>query len=194
MEEGKMYYRELFAYNRQDRNWLATTHVEGRSALRQDSQMPPDPLSSRFSDWSSLGSPQTRTSHPNAPDIRMEQNENIQGPLNVPSAVITRQEGVSTSSPEKVHTSPQTEQQREEPNIPTIEVVPAPLNIEVGTQRNDVVSDEEDEDVQPVLVPGSIRPPLDVDELVSDPNIQQEVGCASAASGSSHVRTQDANA
>ena len=95
---------------------------------------------------------------------------------NVPSAVITRQEGVSTSSPEEVHTSPQTEQQREEPNIPTIEVVPAPLNIEVRTQRNDVVSDEENEDVQPVSVSGSVRPPLDVDELVSDPNIQQEAG------------------
>ena len=167
--------------------------MEGRSDIRQDSQMPPDPLPSRFSDWSSLGSPHTRTSPPSAPDIRMEQNENIQDPLNVPSAVITRQEGVSTSSPEEVHTSPQTEQQREEPNIPTIEVVLAPLNIEVGTQRNDVVSDEENEDVQPVSVSGSVRPPLDVDELVSDPNIQQEAGCASAASGGSHVRTQDAN-
>ena len=167
--------------------------MEGRSDIRQDSQMPPDPLPSRFSDWSSLGSQRARTSPPSAPDIRMEQNENIQDPSNVPLVVITRQEGVNTSSPEEVHTSPQTEQQREEPNIPTIEVVPAPLNIEVRTQRNDVVSDEEKEDVQPVSVSGSVRPPLDVDELVSDPNIQQKAGCASAVSGGSHVRTQDAN-
>ena len=75
--------------------------MEGRSDIRQDSQMPPDPLPSRFSDWSSLGSPRTSASPPIAPDIRMEQNENIQGSSNVPLAVITRQEGVSTSSPER---------------------------------------------------------------------------------------------
>ena len=121
--------------------------MEGRSDIRQDSQMPPDPLPSRFSDWSSLGSPHPRTSPPSVPDIRMEQNESIQGPSNVPSAVITRQEGVSTSFPEEIHTPPQTEQQREEPNIPNIEVMPASLNIEVRIQRNDVVSDEENEDV-----------------------------------------------
>ena len=169
---GQDVLQRTFAYNRQDRNWLATTHVEGRSDIRQDSQMPPDPLPSRFSDWSSLGSPHTRTSPPSTPDIRMEQNENIQGPSNVPSAVITRQEGVSASSPEEVHTSTQTEQQREEPNIPTIEIVLAPLDIEVRTQINDVVSDEENDDVQPFSISGSVRLPLGVDELVSDPNIQ----------------------
>ena len=54
---GQDVLQRTVAYNRQDRNWLATTHVEGRSDIRQDSQMPPDPLPSRFSDWSSLGSP-----------------------------------------------------------------------------------------------------------------------------------------
>ena len=178
-------------YNRQDRNWLTLTNVEGRNEIRPE--MPPEPEPSRFLDWGSLGSPHARTSPPIAPYIRIEQNENIQGPLNGPSTVITRQEGISTSSPEEVHTSPQTEQQREEPNIPTIEVVLAPLNIEIRTQRNDVVSDEENVDVQPVSVSGSLRPSLEVDELVSDPNIQQEAGRASAASGGSHVRTQDEN-
>ena len=56
-------------YNRQDRNWLASANVDGRSNIRQDSQMPPDPVPSRFSDWSSLGSPSTRTSPHSAPDI-----------------------------------------------------------------------------------------------------------------------------
>ena len=167
--------------------------MEERSDIRQDLQMPPGPLPSRFSDWSSLDSPHARTSPPSAPDIRMEQNENIQGPLNVPSAVITRQEGISTISLEEVHTSPQTEQQREEPNIPTREVVPAPLNIEVRTQRNDVASDEENDDVQPVSISGSVRPPLEVEELISPPNVQSEAVNVSAASGGSHVRTQDAN-
>ena len=71
--------------------------------------------------------------------------------------------------------------------------MPGPLNIEVGTQRNNVVSDEENEDVQPVSISGSVRPPLEVDELISDPNVQLEAGSASAVPGGSHVRTQDAN-
>ena len=71
--------------------------------------------------------------------------------------------------------------------------MPASLNIEVRTQRNNVVSDEENEDVQPVSISGNVRPPLEVDELISDPNVQPETGCASAASGGSHVRTQDVN-
>ena len=37
-------------YNKQDRNWLTLTHVEGRSDIRHDSQMPPDPAPSRFLD------------------------------------------------------------------------------------------------------------------------------------------------
>ena len=186
--------QRTFAYNRQDRNWLATMHVEGRHDIRQDSQMPSDPVPSRFSDWSSLGSPCTRTSPHSAPDIRVDQNENIQNQSYVPSAGGTRQERIRTSSSEEGHHSPQTDQQREELSVPAIEVVPAPLNIEVGTQRNDVVSDEENEDdVPPASVSGSVRPPLDIDELVPDPNIQQEVGRASAALDGSHVRTQDAN-
>ena len=47
--------------NGQDRNWLLPTQVEERNDERQESQMPPDPLPLRFSDWSSLGSPCTRT-------------------------------------------------------------------------------------------------------------------------------------
>ena len=122
--------QRTFAYHRQDRNWLATTHVEGRSDIRQESQMPPDPLPSSFSDWSSLGSPRARTSPHSAPDIRVEQNENIQNPSNVSFAVVTRQEEVRTSSPEEVHVSPQTDQPREEPSVPAIEVAPALLHME----------------------------------------------------------------
>ena len=104
--------------------------------------MPPDPVPSRFSDWSSIGSPHTRTSTHSAPDIRVEQNENIQNQLSVPSAVVTRPERVRTSSPEEVYISPQTDQQREDQSIP-VEVEPALLNIEVRMQRNNVESNEE---------------------------------------------------
>ena len=81
-------------YDRQDRDWPATTHAEGRSDRRQDSQMPPYPLPSRFSDWSSLGSPCTRTSSHSSPDVRTEQQENIQDLTNVPSAVETNKKEI----------------------------------------------------------------------------------------------------
>ena len=109
--------QRTFEHNRQDRNWLTSTHVEGRNNIRHDSQMPPDPVPSRYSDWSSLGSPHVRTSPHSAPDIREEQNENIQNQLSVPSAIVTRPEGVRTNSPE-VDISPQTDQQREDQNVP----------------------------------------------------------------------------
>ena len=99
--------QRTFEYNRQDRNWLTSTHVEERSIIRHDSQMPPGPVPSRFSDWSSLGSPRTRTSPHNALDIGVEQNENIQNQLSVPSAVVTRPDRVRTSSPDKFDISPQ---------------------------------------------------------------------------------------
>ena len=47
-------------YNRQDRTWLPTTNLEGRSNIRPE--LPPEPELSRFSDWSSMGSLPARTS------------------------------------------------------------------------------------------------------------------------------------
>ena len=99
--------QRTFAYNRQDRNWLATTPEEERSDRRQDSQMPPDPLPSRFSDWSSLGSPCTRTSPHSSPDVRTEQQENIQDLTTIPSAVETRQDRDRISSQEEAPVAPQ---------------------------------------------------------------------------------------
>ena len=97
-------------YNRQDRDWLTSTNVDGRSDTRQDSQMPPDPVPSRFSDWSSLGSPPARTSPHSAPDIRIEWNGNVQNQLGIPSAEETRPERVRPSSTEEVNISSQTDQ------------------------------------------------------------------------------------
>ena len=80
--------------NRQDGNWLLPTHVEGRNDTRQESQMPPDPLSSRFSDWSSLGSPCARTSPHGVPDREVEQNGKIPNQLSVQSGTVPRQETI----------------------------------------------------------------------------------------------------
>ena len=45
--------------------------------------MPPEPEPSRFSDWSSLGSPPARTSPHNVPGVQTEQRNNTQNQLNV---------------------------------------------------------------------------------------------------------------
>ena len=94
--------REMFQRtvdsNRQDGNWSLPTHVEGRNDTRQESQMPHDPLPSRFSDWSSLGSPHTRTSPHGVPDREVEQNGNIPNQLNVQSGTVPREETIRASS------------------------------------------------------------------------------------------------
>ena len=79
-------------YNRQDRTWLPSTNLEGRSDIRPE--MPPDPGPSRFLDCSSLGSLPTRTTRQSTPDRQAEQSKNTQNQLNAPSAVETRTERV----------------------------------------------------------------------------------------------------
>ena len=102
--------------------------------------MPPEPEPSRFSDWSSLGSPPARTSPHNVHGAQTEQSENAQNQLNVSTTGETRQERVEISNSEGVTISPQTEQLRENQDI---SVRPASLNIGTRTQRNDFVSNEE---------------------------------------------------
>ena len=79
-------------YYRQDRSGFTSTHDEGRRDIRLE--MPPEPEPSRFSDWSSLGSPPTRTSPHSVPDVQAEQIDNVQNQLNVSTAGETRQERV----------------------------------------------------------------------------------------------------
>ena len=178
-------------YNRQDRNWLTSTNVEGRNEIRPE--MPPDPEPSRFSDWSSLGLLPARTSPHSAPDIQVEQNEDMQNQLNVPSAVETRPERVRTSLSEEVDISPQMDQQREDQSVPAV-VEPAPLNIEVETQRNNVKSNEENENnIPPSQLSRSVRPSLHVDDLMLSRNVPWESSNISNLSRGSPVRTQDIN-
>ena len=183
--------QRIMEYNRQDRNWLTSTNVEGRNDIRLE--MPPDPEPSRFSDWSSLGSLPARTSPHSAPDIQVEQNKNTQNQLNVPSAVETRPERVRTSPSEEVAISPQMDQPREDQSVPVV-VEPAPLNIEVRTQRNDVESNEENGNNIPLSqVSRSVRPSLHVDDLQLSRNVPQESSHIYNPSRGSHIRTQDIN-
>ena len=154
--------------------------------------MPPDPLPSRFLDWSSLGSPHARASPPSAPDIGVEQNGNIQNQLSMQSEVVPRQETVGTGSPEEVNISPQTDQQVEDQSVPAMGVEPTPLNIEVRTQRDDIESSKEN-NVPTTQASGSVVPPLNVGELIPSLTVHWESGNTSDTSRGSHVRTQDRN-
>ena len=164
--------------------------MEGRNNIRQESQMPPDPLPSRFLDWSSLGSPHTRTSPHSALDIGVEQNGNIQNQLSVQAEVVPRQETVRTGSPEEVNISPQTDQPVEDQSVPVIKVEPNTLNIEFRMQRDDIDSNGEN-NVPSTQASGSVMPLLNLDELIPSLNVHQESGNISGTSRGSHVRTQD---
>ena len=160
----------------------------GRNATRQESRIPPDPLPSRFSDWSSLGSPHTRTSPHNVPDREVEQNVNIPNQLNVQSGTMPRHETIRASSPEEVIVRPPSNQQVEEQNVHAIEMEPNPLNIEVRTQRDDT---DGENNVPIIQASGNVTPPIGVGDLTPSPNVNMESENNSDTSRGSHVRNQE---
>ena len=62
--------------------------------------MPPEPEPSRFSDWSSLGSPPARTSPHSATGVQTEHSDNTQNQLNVSTTGEVRTERVEISNTE----------------------------------------------------------------------------------------------
>ena len=109
------------------------------------------------------------------------------------SAVEPRPERVRTNPSEEVDISPQMDQQREDQSVPAV-VEPAPFNIEVGTQRNDVESNKENENnIPPSQVSRSVRSSFHVDDLVLSRNVPQESSNISDHSRGSQIRTQDIN-
>ena len=125
--------------------------------------MPPEPEPSRFSDWSSLGSPPARTSPHSALYVQTEQNSNSQNRLNVSTTGETRPERVEVSNSEGVTIAPQTEQLRENQDIPAR---PTLLNIGTRTQRNDLGSNEENINNIPPVPMRSARSSLHTDDVV----------------------------
>ena len=184
---GQNVLQSNWEYYRQDRSGLTSTHDEGRRDIRLE--MPPEPGPSRFSDWSSLGLPPTRTPPHGAPDVQAEQIENLQNQLSVSTAVETRTERVETSNSEGVNISPQTEKPRENQSVPTI-VRPAPLNIEVGTQRNDIESNEENANNIPSSQTRSVGPSLHADDVLLIRDVPQESNTHDDHFRDSQIRTQ----
>ena len=175
-------------YYRQDRNGFTSTHDEGRRDIRLE--MPPEPEPSRFSDWSSLGSPPARTSPHSAPDVQAEQIDNIQNQLNVSTVGETRLERVETSNLERVNISPQTEQPREDQDIPAR---PAQLKIGIRTQRNDLESNEENVNNIPPSQIQSARLSLHTDDVLLIRNVPRELSTHDDLSRDSQIRTRDIN-
>ena len=164
--------------------------MEGRDDMRQESQMPPDPLPSRFSDWSSLGSPHTRTSPHGVPDREVEQNGNIPNQLSVQSGTVPRQETIRAGSQEEVIIPPQRNQQVEEQNVLVMEMEPNPLNIEVIAQRDGRGTDRES--TVPTTQPsGNVVLPIGIGESTPGPNVNMESENNTSTSRGSHVRIQE---
>ena len=128
-------------------------------------EMPPEPEPSRFSDWSSLGSPPARTSPQNVPGVQTEQSDNAQNQLNVSTTGETRQERIEVSNSEGVTISPQTDQLRENQNL---SARPA---LSPRTQRNDLEYNEENVNIMPPMQMRSARSSLHADDVVLMRNV-----------------------
>ena len=152
--------------------------------------MPPETEPSRFSDWSSLGSPPARTSPHNVPGIQTEPSDNAQNQLNVSTTGETRQERVEISNSEGVTIAPQPEQLRENQDI---SARPVSLNIGTRTQRNDMGSNEENVDNIPPVPIRSARSSLHTDDVVLDRNVPRESSTSDDLSRSSQRRSHDIN-
>ena len=106
------------------------------------------------------------------------------------TVVETRTERVETNISEGVDISPQTDQPREDQSVPAI-VRPAPLNIEVGTQR---VSNEEDvNNAPPSQIIRSVRPSLHADDMLLIRDVPRESSTHNDPIRDSQIRTQDIN-
>ena len=126
--------------------------------------MPPAPSPSRFTDWSSLGSPHTRTSPQSISNREMEQNVSQPNQLIVQSGTApNREEATQAHSQEEVIIPPRISQQSEEQNAQMIEMEPNPLNIEVRAQRDGVGTDRES-NVQITQPPVNVIPPTGLGE------------------------------
>ena len=124
------------------------------------------------------------------PDVQVEQIKNVQNQLNVSTAGEARPERVERSNSEGVNISLQTDLPRENQSIPTI-ARPAPLNIEVGTQRNDIESNEENANHIPPSQTRSVRPSLHADDVLLVRDVPQESNTHDDPFRDSQIRTQN---
>ena len=148
-------------------------------------------MPSRFTDWSSLGSPHARTSPHGIPNREMEQSVSQSNLLVVQSgAVPNREEAARDHSQEEVIIPPRICQQSGEHNAQMIEMETNPSNIEVRTQRDGIRTDRES-NVQVTRPPVNVIPPTCLGEPIHIPNVNTESENDSETLRGSHVRSQE---
>ena len=171
--------------NGQYRNGFASTQDEGRRDIRIE--MPPEPEPSRFLDWSSMTSPSARTSPHGVTGVPTEPNENAKNQLNVPTTEETRQEIIEVHAAEGVVLAAQTDQLRENQNIP------ARPALSPRTQRSNLESIEEHVDIIPPMLMQSARSSLHADNAVLTRIVPCESSTNDDLSRSSQRRSHDVN-
>ena len=141
--------------DRQEEDWSVPTSIERREddTVRQESQraLPTPPLSEDrlFTDWSSLDSPQARTSPQNASVRETEQDINQpDNQTNQPGSEPAQIEAMEDALHDNV-TSPSTHPNLNQVGTRLIDMGTNTSDIEVRPQRNGArVIDSDDDDVQ----------------------------------------------
>ena len=162
--------------DRQDENWFIPTCMEGRNDIRQEPQgIPPAPSPSRFTDWSSLGSPHARTSPHGASNREIEPGASQPDQWTTQSgSVPNREEAVRDHSQEEVIIPPRISQQSEEQSAKRIEMEPNPLNIEVRTQDEGIRTVRES-NVQVTQLPVNVIPITGLSEQIQVPSVNTSI-------------------
>ena len=168
--------QRTFENDRPDENWSIPTHVKGRNDTRQEPQgVPPAPLPSRFTDWSSLGSPHVRTSPHSIPNREVEQGASQPDQWTIQSgSVPNREKAVRDHSQEDVIIPPRICQQLEEQSAQVIEMEPNPLNIKARNQSDDIRADRES-NVQVTQPPINVIPLTGLSDQIQVLNVNTSV-------------------
>ena len=167
--------------------------MEGRDDTRQEPQgIPLATLPSRFTDWSSLGSPHARTLPYSAPNRDIEPGTSQPDQWTAQSGPLSNREGAARDcSQEEVIVPPRTSQQSEEESAQRTEMESNPLNIEVRTQDEDIRTDRES-NVQVTGLPVNVIPLTGLSEQIQVPSVNISVSeNDSETLRGSHVRSQE---
>ena len=164
--------------NRQEEEWSVPASIERRedNTLRRELQRTP-PTSPQsedrlFTDWSSLDSPQTRTSPRNVSIRDIEQDGNQPNNQTIQPGSEPAQIEVMGNALHDNETSSSTHQQLNQVGARLIDVGINTSEIEVKSQRDGTEMVKSDEDNVQISCPHvEVVPPMDVNEQVHVPHI-----------------------
>ena len=167
--------------------------MEGRNDTRQEPQgIPPAPSPSRFTDWSSLGSPHVRTSPHGTPNREIEQGASQPDQWTTQSgSVPNREEAARDHSQEEVIIPPRICQQPDEQSAQMIDTGTNMMNIEARTQ-SDGIRTVRESNVQVTQSPVNVIPLTGLSEQIQVLNVNTSISeNDSETLRGSHVRSQE---